>query len=70
VPGTSGGGGSTAAFGGSAGFEGVGGVSSDARIREIGGKTARFGFTSPSAIFLVGFFRSISETLSASRVEG
>ena len=70
VSGTSGGGGSAVLFEGSAGFEGVGGDSSDARIREIGGKTARFGFTSLSAIFLVGFFRSISETLSASRVEG
>jgi hypothetical protein len=39
-------------------------------MREIGGKTARFGFTSPSSTFLVGFFRSISETLSASRLEG
>ena len=38
-------------------------------MREIGGKTARFGFTSPSPAFLLGFFRSISETLSASRVE-
>ena len=70
VPGTSGGGGSAALFGGGAGFERVGGVSSDARMREIGGKTARFGFASPSAVFLLGFFRSISETLSASRVEG
>ena len=39
-------------------------------MRDIGGKTARFGFTSPSSAFLFGFFRSISETLSASRVEG
>ena len=69
VPDTSGGGGSAGLFGGGAGFEGVGGVSSDARMREIGGKTARFGFASPSAVFLLGFFRSISETLSASRVE-
>jgi hypothetical protein len=58
-----------AAFGG-AGFGAVGGVSSEARIREIGGKTARFGFTSPTSAFLLGFFRSMSETLSASRVEG
>jgi hypothetical protein len=36
----------------------------------MGGKTARFGFTSPSSVFLLGFFRSMSETLSASRVEG
>jgi hypothetical protein len=28
-----------------------------------------FGFTSPSSAFFVGFFRSMSETLSASRVE-
>jgi hypothetical protein len=39
-------------------------------MREIGGKTLRFGFTSPSAAFLLGFFRSISETLSASRLDG
>jgi hypothetical protein len=39
-------------------------------MREIGGKTARFGFASLSAVFLLGFFRSISDTLSASRVEG
>jgi hypothetical protein len=53
-----------------ASFEGAGGVSSEARMREIGGKTARFGFASPSSAFLVGFFRSMSETLSASRLEG
>ena len=57
-------------FGGGAGFAGVEGVSSEARMREIGGKTARFGFTSLSSAFLLGFFRSMSETLSASRVEG
>src|SRR5207237_2184945 len=55
---------------GGACFCGVVGVSSEARMREIGGKTTRFGFTSPSSAFLVGFFRSISETLSASRDEG
>jgi hypothetical protein len=71
VPGTSVVGDSAAAlFGGGAGFGGVGGVSNEARMREIGGKTARFGFTSPSSAFLLGFFRSMSETLSASRVEG
>jgi hypothetical protein len=55
-----------AVFSGGAALGGAGGVSSDALIREIGGKTVRFGFTSPSSIFLVGFFRSMSETLSAS----
>jgi hypothetical protein len=54
-------------FCGAAGFGDAGGVSKDARILEIGGKTARFGFASPSSAFLLGFFRSISETLSASR---
>src|SRR5262249_56832993 len=39
-------------------------VSSDARIREIGGKTARFVLISPSGDFFAGRFRSISETLS------
>jgi hypothetical protein len=39
-------------------------------MREMGGKTARFGFTSPSSVFLLGLFRSMSETLSASRLEG
>jgi hypothetical protein len=39
-------------------------------MREIGGKTARLGFTSPSSAFLLDFFRSISEMLSASRGEG
>jgi hypothetical protein len=38
-------------------------------MREIGGKTARFGFTSSASAFLLGFFLSMSETLSASRVE-
>jgi hypothetical protein len=71
VSGTSVGGDSGAAiFVGGAGFGGVGGVSSEVLIREMGGKTARFGFTSPSSVFLLGFFRSMSETLSASRVEG
>jgi len=60
---------SGAAFADGAGFGGVGGVSSEARMREIGGKTVRFGFTSPSSAFLPGFFRSMSETLSASWVE-
>jgi hypothetical protein len=59
-----------AAFAGRVGFGGVGGVSSEARMREIGGKTVRFGFISPSSVFLLGFFRSMSETLSASRLEG
>jgi hypothetical protein len=39
-------------------------------MREMGGKTARFGFTSPSSVFLLSLFRSMSETLSASRLEG
>ncbi len=33
-------------------------------MREIGGKTVRFGFISPSGNFFAGFFRSMSETLS------
>jgi hypothetical protein len=60
----------SAGFSGGACFCGVVGVSSEARMREIGGKTARLGFTSPSSAFLLGFFRSMSETLSASRGEG
>ena len=36
----------------------------------MGGKTARFGFTSLSSAFLLGFFRSMSETLSASWLGG
>jgi hypothetical protein len=39
-------------------------------MREMGGKTARFGFTSSSSAFLLVFFRSMSETLAASRLEG
>jgi hypothetical protein len=39
-------------------------------MREIGGKTSRFGFASLSSAFLRGFFRSMSETLSASRLKG
>jgi hypothetical protein len=35
-------------------------------MREIGGKTARLGFTSPSSTFFRGFFLSMSETLSCS----
>ena len=44
---------------------GIGGVSSDTRMREIGGKTARFGFTSPSAIVFssVFFDRSAKRSL-------
>jgi len=54
----------------SADFAGdAGGVSSEARIREIGGKTARFDLGSPSSAFLLGLFRSMRETLSASRLE-
>src|SRR5438270_1237033 len=49
----------SALFGG-----GAVGVSSDARIREIGGSTVVFFLTSPSAIFFCGCFLSISETLS------
>ena len=59
-----------AAFSGGEDFGAVDGVSSEARMREIGGKTARFGFTSLSSAFLLGFFRSMSETLSASRIGG
>ena len=49
-----------------AGFDGATVASSDARIREIGGKTSRLGFTSPSSVFFRGFFLSMSETLSCS----
>ena len=42
------------------------GFSNDARIREIGGSTSRFGFTSPSSAALRGFFLSISDKLSTS----
>lgn len=54
------------AGGGCAFFGGGGavGVSSDARIREIGGSTVVFFFVSPSVIFFSGCFLSISETLS------
>jgi hypothetical protein len=38
-----------------------------ARMREIGGSTAVFFFTSPSIDFGFGFFSSINETLSTSR---
>jgi hypothetical protein len=39
----------------------------EARMREIGGSTAVFFFTSPSTDFCFGFFSSINETLSTSR---
>lgn len=39
-------------------------------MREIGGKTSRLGFTSPSSVFLRGFFLSMSETLSCSWLGG
>ena len=35
-------------------------------MREIGGKTVRLVFGSPSSVFLRGFFLSMSETLSTS----
>jgi hypothetical protein len=59
-----------AAFAGGAGRGVAGAVFSEARMREMGGKTAPFGFTSPSSVFLLAPFRSMSETLSASRLEG
>jgi hypothetical protein len=43
------------------------GFSNDARIREIGGRTSRFGFTSTSSVFFPAFFLSISDKLSTSR---
>src|ERR1700731_1051764 len=55
------------AFGGSgagAGFGGAAGASIDARIREIGGKTAGFFLTSPSSYFFAGGCLSINETLA------
>jgi len=42
----------------------------EARMREIGGSTAIFFFTSPSTDFCFGFFSSINETLSTSRRGG
>ena len=53
-------------FTGAAGFGEAAGVSNDARIREIGGRTSRFVFTSRSSAFLRGFFLSMSEMLSTS----
>src|SRR6202048_724141 len=43
------------------------GASIDARMREMGGSTVLFFFTSPSSDFFFGFFSSMSETLSTSR---
>jgi hypothetical protein len=57
----------TSAGGGS--FRGAGAASMEARMREIGGSTAVFFFTSPSTNFCFGFFSSINETLSISRRE-
>ena len=51
---------------GAAGFGGAAVVSSEARMREIGGKTARLVFGSPSSVFLRGLFLSMRETLSTS----
>ena len=70
VPGTSGGGGSAALFGGGAGLRELAAFPAMPGCVKSAVKRLAFGFTSPSAIFLFGFFRSISETLSASRVEG
>lgn len=63
---------STSAFGGTASGTGAGfgggatGVSSDARIRDMGGSTVIFFFASPSPAFFAGRL-SIKETLSTSR---
>ena len=51
---------------GAAGFGGAAVASSEARMREIGGKTARLVFGSPASVFLRGFFLSMRETLSTS----
>src|SRR2546430_1908491 len=59
-------GGAASVFAGVAGFGRAAGASSDARMREMGGKTSRFVFTSPSSAFLRGFFLSMRDTLSAS----
>src|SRR5207244_13422905 len=48
------------------GDAGFAGVSREALMRVIGGKRSRFGFCSPGSAFLLGFFRSVSMTLSAS----
>src|SRR6266446_9256103 len=68
TPGASFGGGGAASvfFAGVAGFGRAPGASSDARMREMGGKTSRFVFTSPSSVFLRGFCLSMRDTLSAS----
>ena len=58
--------GASCGFGGVAAFSPATGFSNDARIREIGGRTSRFGFTSPSSAALRGVFLSISDKLSTS----
>ena len=60
---------SGSAFGGSGGGGAIG-ASIDARIREIGGKTAVFFLTSPSSDFFAGGCLSINETLATFRRAG
>jgi hypothetical protein len=66
VPGASVGGASAGGASDAPGFGGAAVASSEARIREIGGKTSRLVFGSASSVFLRDFFRSINETLSTS----
>ena len=61
-----GGGGAGSVFAGAAGFGGTTVASSDLRMREMGGRTSGFVFTSPSSVFLRGFFVSMRDTLPAS----
>src|SRR5436190_18358576 len=68
VPGASVGGACAGGASDAPSFGGAAVASSEARIREIGGKTSRLVFGSASSVFLRDFFRSINETLSTSWV--
>jgi len=68
VPDASVGGASAGGASDAPGFGGAAVASSEARIREIGGKTSRLVLGSASSVFLRDFFRSINETLSTSWV--
>ena len=59
-------GGAGSVFAGVGGLGGVIALSSDARMREIGGKTSRLLLPSPSSAFFRGFFLSMRETRSTS----
>ena len=66
VPGASVGGVCAGGASDASGFGGAAVASSEARIREMGGKTLRLVFGSASSVFFRDFFRSINETLSTS----